>query len=354
MCKSTPEYNQENNFDFVNDFINDLYEDYLYEKDRIIEKQNEINISISDLNQKIIAIIKKLECDENVFNPNYSSEEDENELSELYEKLEILEKDKKNNDSYYDKICERIEKAESVITRARLVGYLDYIKNDDADEKSKIEILRTQEFERKRIARDLHDTTVQNLTMLIHKSEFAMKIMDTDQIRSKLELMTISKSLREIINDMRNIIYDLRPMSFDDMGLDVTIEREIAKYKEKGFAVNYIVEGNPEKIDSLVTITLLRIVQEACNNTVKHANASTINVKFIYNDDNYELIYSDDGKGFDYNKELEKKIDKRSGYGISIIKERAFLLSADLKITSEIGKGTEIHLIVPKKSTEEK
>jgi two-component system sensor histidine kinase DegS len=82
-------------------------------------------------------------------------------------------------------------------------------------------ILQTVESERQRIARDLHDSTVQSLTSLTHKTELCLKLMDVDPIRCRLELTSQGKILKDIINELRNMIYNLRPMSFDDIGFNI-------------------------------------------------------------------------------------------------------------------------------------
>ena len=94
-----------------------------------------------------------------------------------------------------------------------------------------LSILEIQENERQRISRELHDSTVQNLTSIVHKTELCNKLLDIDPIRCRLELTMMSRTLRDIIDDTRKLIYNLRPMSFDDIGLDVTIERAIDKIK---------------------------------------------------------------------------------------------------------------------------
>ena len=94
------------------------------------------------------------------------------------------------------------------------------------------ELIKFQEQESERIARDLHDSTVQNLTSMIHKIELCSKLIDMDPIRCKLELTMMSRTLRDIINDTRQMIYNLRPMSFDDIGLEITIERASDKIGE--------------------------------------------------------------------------------------------------------------------------
>lgn len=71
--------------------------------------------------------------------------------------------------------------------------------------------LEMQELEKKRIARELHDTTVQNLTAMVHKIEYCTRLIDADPISAKLEMQTMISTIRATIEEMRGIIYDLRP-----------------------------------------------------------------------------------------------------------------------------------------------
>ena len=75
-------------------------------------------------------------------------------------------------------------------------------------------VLDVQEKERQRIARDLHDSSLQNLTHLVHKVELTSLYIDRDPVKAKLELATIEAGLRKVIDDIRNRIYDLRPIDF--------------------------------------------------------------------------------------------------------------------------------------------
>lgn len=212
-------------------------------------------------------------------------------------------------------------------------------------------LLETQESERQRIARELHDSTVQSMTSLVHKAELCARLIEIDPVRCKVELKTMSKFTKEIIDELRNLIYDLRPMSFDDIGIDTAIERNLARLQEGSEAkINYYVQGSSEELSPVVGLTLLRMINEACGNAVRHANASEINVRFIYHEDHVEVSIEDDGDGF----EVEKMTvgDARTGFGLPMMKERVFLLSGELEITSEIGKGTTIEITVPLKVEE--
>ena len=198
--------------------------------------------------------------------------------------------------------------------------------NNDIDDDLKIVVLESVEGERQRIARDLHDTTVQNLTSLVHKSEMCMKLIDMDPIRCKLELSTLGKTLRDTINDTRQMIYDLRPMSFDDIGFDITVERALDKFKQVN-NINYSFKVNGDEYDlpSIVSITLLRVIQECCNNSVKHGKCSNIDVQLTFKDDYIELDVKDDGCGFDVNTLPKSTRSDNSGFGIFPISYSTFL-----------------------------
>lgn len=212
----------------------------------------------------------------------------------------------------------------------------------------RLALLETQENERQRIARDLHDSTVQNLTSLVHKTELCLKLMDSDSIRCKLELSSMGKTLRDIIEDTRNMIYDLRPMSFDDIGFDVTVERFIDKMKLiSGANILFKIEGSPYSINNVVGITLLRIIQEACNNAIKHSCASMIQVKLIYEKKRFVVQIDDNGNGFSVDNNENVSREDNSGFGLSIMKERIYLLSGDLEIESAPGKGCSIKTYIP-------
>lgn len=221
----------------------------------------------------------------------------------------------------------------------------------DSSKDLNLVLLETVEAERQRIARDLHDTTVQSLTSLVHKTELCSKLIDMDPIRCKLELMSMSKILRDIINESRRMIYDLRPMSFDDMGFDVTVERALDKFATaNNVRCVFNVYGKSFEIRSIVAITLLRVIQESCSNAVKHGNASCIHVKLEYLDEELALTIEDDGEGFDISSIPESTRNDNSGFGLSMMKERVYLLSGKLVIESSKGNGciTKVNLPIKK------
>lgn len=208
-----------------------------------------------------------------------------------------------------------------------------------------ISVLEIQEKERQRIARDLHDSSLQNLTHLVHKVELSSLYIDQDPIKAKLELATIEKNLRKVIEDIRNCIFDLRPMSLDDLGLKETIEKLLLVLnQDKCFKIimdidNIASENSESKI---MLISIYRIIQECVQNSIKHSKGDKINVSVKDKKDIYEIIIQDNGIGFDENEAMKK--DKH--FGLSVIKERVFLLNGKIEIASQ--NGTLVKIEIPK------
>jgi len=211
-----------------------------------------------------------------------------------------------------------------------------------------ISILEAQEIERQRIARDLHDSTVQNLTSMVHKAELCIKLIDIDTIRAKLELNTMSNTLKSVINDMRDIIYNLKPMTIEDLGLTVTLKRYANKLMDlNNIDVNVVANEEPANILSIIKMTVFRVIQEACCNILKHANASMIDINIHYGKDRINIAVKDNGIGFNTDKLTQNNSTQTSSFGLSIMKERISLLSGSLEVQSEPGKGTTIIIDVP-------
>ena len=212
-----------------------------------------------------------------------------------------------------------------------------------------IQILEAQEKERNRIACDLHDSVIQNLTSLVHKAELCIRTMDEDIVGAKLDLQIMINYIRSVINDIRGIIYNLRPMTLDDLGIVVSIERFLDDFKQNtNIKVNLMIDPEIAKIhNSIINLTILRIIQESCANAFKHGKADQINIEMHYNKQQVELEIRDNGVGFEVQKLQTNMNDNKSGFGLSIMKERVYLLSGDICINSEIGKGTVIKVEVP-------
>lgn len=337
----------------ITSYLEKLQKEYLEEKFSVEKKLNNLQIRLKE-NKEFIKMLEE-GCDPSYesFSPRDLNSKNKAKVRELQEEQEHIQKNIENEKLKEYEWEEKLTELSEVIKVCRKT----LRKNTETidDEVYRLTLLETQENERQRISRELHDSTVQNLTSLVHKSELCSKLVDLDSVRCKLELNTMSKMLREIINDTRQIIYNLRPMSFDDIGLDVTIERALDKLENaKVKKIDFSVVGKPRRIKSVIGITLLRIVQEACSNAIRHADASYIKVVLTYEDEKVSILIEDDGRGFDVNQSGMTSRNDNSGFGLSMMKERVYLLSGNINIESKCNSGTKVIVEVPILNEEEK
>lgn len=335
----------------VKAYLENLKEDFLQQKQLYELKISNLELKLKE-NEEFQKVIQKDEdLNYELFTPREINKENKLRLLDLEEqKNNILSLIEAEQDSC-EKCCKKIEELDQLINYMA-DSLLEKEKKEKADEWPeifRIRLLETQENERQRISRELHDDTVQNLTSLIHRVELCSKLVEIDTVRCKLELVLTEKFLHEVICDIRKMIYDLRPMTFDDIGLDVTIARALEKLESHSTRklIHFQVEGTSYNLQSVVGITILRIIQEACSNALRHANATSIHVLLKYEPEQIYIEIKDNGYGFDLDHVSGTKLKNNSGYGLAMMKERVFLLSGNIDIESEIGVGTNIKVTVP-------
>ena len=212
------------------------------------------------------------------------------------------------------------------------------------DRMKRSQLLRIQEQDRNRIAADLHDTTVQSMTALLHKVELIERFLDIDRTRAFVELSGMKDNIRNMIQEMREIIYDLRPMSLENLGLWMSVKEFLDLVQTRNQVQTQLDVDElslRRKLDDETEINLFRMIQEAVNNSAKHAQASLIRVSATTEEEKLLVAVTDDGTGI---KEEEQEAKRK--FGIHILQERAHVLNAVLKIQS--GKsGTRISIELP-------
>lgn len=224
-------------------------------------------------------------------------------------------------------MAEEVEKAQQVLTR-----YLNVVT-------------KGQEEERKRLARELHDDTLQSLIALNQRIMIARRMADDgDQSGALTEIETM---LGKTMQELRRLTRALRPIYLEDLGLVSALESLGHEMSESiGIPILFKSEGIERRLPDNVEIALYRITQEAISNISKHANASRAEIAISYNNTNLILKIGDDGVGFDSPKNLGE-LASIGHYGLLGIHERADLINADYQIHSEPGQGTIITVQVP-------
>ncbi len=327
--------------------VESLYNEFNQEKIRLMDMfENRIK-RIQEIEDYVIELSQNDNIDFMLFSPRNVKAVNTDKIEQLNEeKLRLMEE----NQSIEEKLIYYSDRTKS-INDLKVIKDMTYEKGIDDDKEfliNKNSILFIQEMERKRISIDLHDSTVQNIIHVAHISELCIKFIDTDPTRAKLELKSISKEMKDIVEEIRRIIFNLQPMSFDDIGFVETIDNMILSFKNKTSAnIEYSIANYCGESDEIVLLTIMRVLQEACNNAIKHANAKLIDVKINFLNDFVYLLVHDDGIGFDTKILSKKTIDQKNGIGLIFMRDRIKLCEGTISINSKIGEGTSIEVKIP-------
>ncbi|MEW5744329.1 MAG: ATP-binding protein [Nitrospirota bacterium] len=209
-------------------------------------------------------------------------------------------------------------------------------------------IISSEEDERKRIARELHDEVLQDVSAFLINLDICKatgKSLNTERIDDMRDIVV------KIIDDMHHIIQNLRPTTLDDLGLHAAIMWLVNRHlKEKGIA-HFITIDHPGEMrfDPMIEITLFRIIQESITNIARHANAQNVFIALKTGHRSVSIDIEDDGDGFDVQEATKQSPTGIRGLGILGMKERAALLDGRLTICSTPGQGTRISVTVPLK-----
>ena len=199
-------------------------------------------------------------------------------------------------------------------------------------------VVEAQELERRRLARELHDQTGQELTSVLLGLK-AVEEAKTDVERAEA-LAAVREQVVETLHDVRRLAVELRPKALDDFGLVAALEHLRDTFSEQtGMRVE--LEANVgDRLSSEVETALYRIVQEALTNIVKHAQASAVSIVLARSSRAITAVIEDDGRGF-------TPADGGDGMGLLGMGERLALLGGKLKIESNPGAGATIVAEVP-------
>jgi two-component system sensor histidine kinase UhpB len=208
--------------------------------------------------------------------------------------------------------------------------------------------IHAQEEERIRIARSLHDDTAQVISMLIIHLEGIQKMISqggnpglSPKVGEAHEVATL------LLENLRKVIWDLRPSILDDLGLIPAIRWYAqANLKEKGIQVEMKGGIGAMRLPLHLETMLFRILQEAINNILRHANADKVIITLRPEEEFIVLEIKDNGRGFDFKKTAGEALTRKQ-LGLLGMQERASLLNGTLKVESIPGKGTILRVYVP-------
>jgi signal transduction histidine kinase len=227
------------------------------------------------------------------------------------------------------------------LTRARAA-----LAKESAElERALSNMVRLQEKERARIAADVHDGVVQTMVGGLCELQAAMAHLATDPQFVEAKQERARDLLRDSITELRRVIYDLRPITLDTAGLVPAIENLKEDLdKIAGTAIRLSVIGSACRFAPETEIGIYRIVQEAVNNAIKHAEASDVQVVLRFGDGELVVQVSDDGAGFSLQATAPLDGDHA---GLIGMQERARSLGGKLVVSSHAGEGTVVRAVIP-------
>jgi signal transduction histidine kinase len=222
---------------------------------------------------------------------------------------------------------------------ARLVGVVTHAVHLTGElQRSRERLVMTREEERRRLRRDLHDGLGPQLAGFTLRIDAVRNLLRTDLAAAEALLCELSERTQASVADIRRLVYALRPPALDDLGLVAALHQHAAQYTSTGPQIDIVVPEQLPPLPAAVEVAAYRIAQEALTNVVRHSGASTCQIQLAVHDALCLQIW-DTGRGID--------ADRRSGVGLTSIRERAAELGGNCSITARPSGGTIISVQLP-------
>jgi PAS domain S-box-containing protein len=203
-------------------------------------------------------------------------------------------------------------------------------------------LITSQEEERRRVARELHDNIGQEIALLAVQAQRIDSGVSETEHTTHSDVHELYKRIKEIAAKVSNLSHRLHSSELEFLGLAVAVERLCRDFgRQYGIDVNHQIQTLPRHLDGGISLCFYRLVQEALQNVVKHSRASRVDLSLFCNNGELLLTIVDNGQGFET---VTKSF--RSGLGLVSMRERVKLIGGFLDITSHIGQGTRLQASV--------
>ena len=255
-------------------------------------------------------------------------------LEQLIERIEAVDPSKSSEFDYPTAVVAAEEVDRLAASFRRMLQRIDAERR-----RSGRLVLRAQEEERRRLARDLHDEVNQALTAILLRLE-ALSHAAPPELDD--ELGELKRLVNRAMEELLQLARQLRPSALDDHGLFSAIVGHARRFSaDTGIKTDVNTHGEHAMLETDQEIAIYRIAQEALNNVAQHAGAARVDIDLrAERGGGVQLRVRDDGRGFDPNRQ-------NGGLGLGGMAERARLVGGRLDIRSAPGRGTELELVVP-------
>lgn len=206
------------------------------------------------------------------------------------------------------------------------------------------QLIETQERDRQRIAAELHDSLGQNLQVI--KNRALLGVTQGGLMAAQRQFQELNELAAAAIEEVRAIAHDLRPPNLTRLGLASTLEEMLEEVAgATGLAISVTIPALDGWFTPAEELNLFRIVQEAVNNIVKHAEATQASVTMERDDDTLRVVIRDNGRGFVVSDAA--LASRKNGVGLTSLAERVLMLGGSQQVISTLGQGTTITLKFP-------
>ena len=259
--------------------------------------------------------------------------------------LEKLQSDQKHLERYARILRRMLELSKSDVF-ALEEEEKESAESDTAVAPSVVRLIETQERERKRLARHMHDGPAQSLTNLILQAEICERLFEVDPERARVELANLKTAVNSTFQRVKNFISSLRPMMLDDLGLLPTLRRYVEDYREgQNIGISLNATGRERRIASHKEVTTFRIIQELLNNARDFSRATSVQLTVDMGDDRIFVAVEDNGSGFDASELTGGSAAEEMG--LNMLRERIEMLKGQFQVESSPGRGTRVTFEIP-------
>lgn len=207
-------------------------------------------------------------------------------------------------------------------------------------------------WERKRLAQEIHDGLIQELTAVFLQLEIYERLKGRDDKKAEEQLGRIKRQVKASLEGLRRLLFDLRAADVEKASLKHMMEWSVNKFKRAtGIVATLKVTGQERELSPQTKRNLIAIAEESLANVKKHSGAKHVLVHLDYEPGEVELIVADDGRGFNWQEAIQRAWTEKK-FGLMGIQERAHILGGNLQIESVPGGGSTIKVRVPVKASE--
>jgi signal transduction histidine kinase len=210
-------------------------------------------------------------------------------------------------------------------------------------QKLTLQLLRVQEDERRRISRDLHDDINQRLALLAMDIEAVGRQLSSSPDHVGQAVQEIQDRVVELSDVVRQLAYQLHPSILDDLGLPIALQRLVDDFTARShIRGSFGHKDIPSVVPQEIASCLYRVAQESLNNVARHAAASQVDVELTRSQSELMVTITDNGVGFD----SKQSRNGSQGLGLLSMKERVALVHGEILVSSTVGKGTRVQVVV--------